>query len=34
MEFHLGTSNFDETWTKDLWLHLVTKSTLGKEFEV
>jgi hypothetical protein len=26
--------NLDETWKRDLYLHLVTNSTLGKEFEV
>jgi hypothetical protein len=24
----------DETWTRDLYLHLLTNSTLGKEFKV
>jgi hypothetical protein len=26
--------NLNETWTRDLYLPLVTNSTLGKEFEV
>jgi hypothetical protein len=30
----LESSNWDETWTRDLHLHLVTNSTHGKEFEV
>jgi hypothetical protein len=34
IEFLLGTSNFDKTWSRDLYLHLVINSTLGKEFEV
>jgi hypothetical protein len=34
MDFLLGTSNLDETWTRDLYLHLVTNSTHDEEFEV
>jgi hypothetical protein len=33
-KFLLGTSNLAETWTKDFSLHLVTNSTLGKDFEI
>jgi hypothetical protein len=32
--FLLETLNLDETWTRDFYLHLVTNSTLGKEFKV
>jgi hypothetical protein len=34
MEFHLGASNLDENWAKDLCLHLVTNPTHNEEFEV
>jgi hypothetical protein len=34
MEFLLGTSNLDEIWTMDFYLHLVTNSTHDEEFEV
>jgi hypothetical protein len=34
IEFLLGTSNLDKTWTKDFCLHLVTNSTYDEEFEV
>jgi hypothetical protein len=33
-EFLLGTSNLDEIWARYLYLHLVTKSTHGEEFDV
>jgi hypothetical protein len=34
MEFLLGTSILDETWTGDFCLHLDTNSTHEEEFEV
>jgi hypothetical protein len=34
MEFLLGTSDFDETWERDFYLHLDGNSTHEKEFEV
>jgi hypothetical protein len=34
MEFLLGTSNFDETWTRDFCLHLNGHSTHEEEFEI
>jgi hypothetical protein len=34
MEFLLGTSNLNETWTRDFYLHLVTNSTHDEEFEI
>jgi hypothetical protein len=32
IEFLLGTSNFDESWTIDFYFHLVTKLTHKEEF--
>jgi hypothetical protein len=34
IEFLLGTSNLDEIWKRLLYLHLLTNSTLGEEFEI
>jgi hypothetical protein len=34
LEFLFGTSNLDEIWIRYLYLHLVTNSTHGEEFEV
>jgi hypothetical protein len=34
LEFLLETSNWDQIWTRYLYLHLVTNSTHGEEFEV
>jgi hypothetical protein len=34
MEFHLGIFNLGDTWTRDLYLHLVTNSIHGEEFRV
>jgi hypothetical protein len=34
MEFHLGASNLDDTWTNDVCLHLVSNPTHNEEFKV
>jgi hypothetical protein len=34
LEFLLGTSNWDETWTRYFYFHLVTHSTHDEKFEV
>jgi hypothetical protein len=34
MEFLLGTSYYDETWTTDFYLHLADHSTHEEEFDI